>query len=143
MRATPWDPDGPRNSSRCRSLEVPAKVALRPADLLAGDREHLGVAEPVAVCLRVLVGHHDLVARLDEAHELDALDELGVWPAALEVARPVDSHVGRAVEREVVAQELLDHIAIAGLICPVGVASELQTVLLRHVTLLAWLVSPR
>ena len=60
------------------------------------------------------------------------LDQLGVRPAALEVRRAVDPGVGRAVEGEVVGQELLDDAAVAGLVGAVGVARELQAVLAGH-----------
>src|SRR5207302_8027726 len=62
--------------------------------------------------------------------ELVGLDQLGVRPAALEVRRSVDSRVGRAVEREVVGQVLLEEAAVAGFVGLVAVASDLQTV--RH-----------
>jgi len=81
----------------------------------------------------VLIGHDDFIAGLEEPLELKALDRLGIRPAALEVRRAVDPHVGRAVEREVVAQKLLDDPTIAGLVGAVGVADEPQPVMGRHV----------
>src|SRR5438105_9036641 len=101
---------------RTRSLEVPAEVDLCATDLVALECQDFGVAEAVSVGLRALVGHHDLVAGLDEPLELESLDPLGVRPAALEVRRAVDAHVGRAEEREVVGQKVLDDAAIAGFV---------------------------
>ena len=70
-------------------------------------------------------GSDDLVTRLDKSLELEILDQLGVRPAALEVRLPVDPGVGRAVEDEVVAEDLLDDAAIAGFIGLIHVTGEL------------------
>jgi hypothetical protein len=77
----------PRTTAR--SLDVPAEVDLHLADLLAIEREDLGVAKPIPVGLRALVGDDDLVAGLDKPLELEGLDQLGVRSAALEVSRAV------------------------------------------------------
>jgi uncharacterized protein YndB with AHSA1/START domain len=108
-----------------RSLEVPAEVDLLSADLVAVEREDLGVAKPAPVGLRAFVGHDDLVSGLDEPLKLERLDQLSVRPAALEVPRAVDPDVGRTVEREILGQELLDDAPIAGHVCAVYIACEL------------------
>jgi hypothetical protein len=68
--------------SRATLAEVPAAVDLHPADLLARERQGLGVAKPVSVGLRALGGHEHVVAELDLPLELERLDQLGVWPAS-------------------------------------------------------------
>src|SRR5437016_1721296 len=118
---------------RTRSFEIPAEVDLCATDLVAFECEDFGVAEPISVGLRALVGHDDLVAGLDEPLELEGLDQLGVRPAALEVPSAIDAQVGRAVEREVVGQKVLDDAAIAGFVGAIAVSSDLHAVLVRHV----------
>jgi hypothetical protein len=113
-------------------VEIPAEVDLGLADLVAVKRENLGVAKSAPVGLRALVRHDHLVTGLNEPLELEGLDLFGVRPAALEVLRTVDAHVSRAVEREVVGQKLLDHATVAGLVSPVAVAGEFQTITVRH-----------
>src|SRR5439155_16978655 len=106
-----------RRCSLCgtpRSRLLPAEVDLGLADLLALEGEHLGIAKAAPVGPRAFVRDDHLLARLEQARELVVLDAGGVGPAALEVARAVDAHVGGAEEREVVAQELIEHAAIAG-----------------------------
>jgi hypothetical protein len=71
------------------------------------------------------VGHEHLVAELDQPLELERLDLLGAWPAALEVPRTVDADVRGALEHEIVTQQRLDQPAVARLV-GVGLARELQ-----------------
>src|SRR5436190_14583709 len=103
------------------SREIPAEVHLRAADPVALEGQDLRVAEAAAVGPRALVGHEHLVSDLDEPFEIERRDHLGVRPAALEVARAIDAHVGWAVEGEVVAQAPLDELAISELVGAVAV----------------------
>jgi hypothetical protein len=67
------------------SVEIPAEVDLGLADLVAVERQNLGVSKPSAVGLRGLVRREHLVANLDEPLELERVDLVSVGPAALEL----------------------------------------------------------
>src|SRR3954468_5419433 len=90
---------------------------------------HLGVAKPAAVGLDALVGHeHLVVGDLLESLELEGLDQVSVRPAALEVGRAVDPRIWRAVELEVLGQDLLEDAWVPGLVGRVAVADGLYAV---------------
>jgi len=84
-------------------LEVPAEIYLYLAYLLTPECKDFGVAKAMSVGLGALVGRDDLVANLDESLECKANEQFCVGPAALEILLAIDSHVGGAVEDEVVA----------------------------------------
>src|SRR3954447_23343934 len=110
-------------------LEVPAEVDLGADQLVAGEPEHLGVAEARAVGPLGDVGDEHLVVRdLLEALVLKRLVALVIRPAALEVRGAVDAGVGRRVEDEVVGEQVLEHAAVAGLVCAVRGANEREAV---------------
>src|SRR5205807_6743640 len=130
-----------RGRSLCgtpRSRQLPAEVDLGPADLLALEGEHLGVAKAAPIGPRALVRDDYLIACLEQAREPVLLDASGVGPAALEVARAVDVHVGGGEEFEVLAQELIEYAAIAGLVGSIGLASKGEAVPGRHVRPFLW-----
>lgn len=79
-------------------VDVPAEVDLGPRQAIFRESEDLGVAEAPPVDFGGLVGDEDLVTVLDQAHEVERRDRLGVGPAALEVGLAVEPRVGRAEE---------------------------------------------
>src|SRR5918992_2964511 len=110
-------------------LQVPAEVDLGAHDpVLVVECEHLGVPSPAAAGGVALVGDDHLVARLDQADEVEALAPPRPGPAALEVAVAVELGVGRGGEQEVVAQALLEEAPVSGGEGGVGVAGDLLSV---------------
>ena len=100
----------PRKLRHRRSLprQVPPEVDLRSAEPITVEGEHLGIDPCAAVGLDQLVGHDDLVARLDQALEREGLFPAGARPAALEIATAIEVDVERAGEAEIRGQHFLD-----------------------------------
>jgi hypothetical protein len=67
---------------------------------------------PVGLCQ--LVGHDHLVARVDQPHEVVSGSASGAGPAAGEETIPIEPDIEGAGEREVVGQQALGGVAIAG-----------------------------
>jgi hypothetical protein len=61
-----------------------------------------------------LVGHHDVLAGRDDAHEVEGADALAVGPAPAEERLPVEPIVQRTGEMEVVGQQLFRGCAVLG-----------------------------
>jgi hypothetical protein len=77
------------------SWHIPAEVDLRPADLIAYERQDLCVPAFAAGRLGHLVGHDGFVADLDQPHEVELLTPAGAWPAALEVTGAIQADIER------------------------------------------------
>jgi len=94
-------------------MKGPAKVHLYDPNLVAREGEDFGVSSPAATNICHLIGHDHFVARLDDPNEVEVLALSGAWPAAIKVARAIQSNIEWAGKRELVGEGPLDHVAIA------------------------------
>ncbi len=77
------------------------------------SREDFSVPSSAAITFRHFVSHNHVVTGLDYPHKLEPLALSCGWPAALEVARPIQADIQRTGEGKGVGEGPLDQTAIA------------------------------
>jgi hypothetical protein len=91
-----------------------AKIDVDALHLVAIEDEKLGIAESLAALGDATIGHEGLVAFEENPLQYVPFDPVAVFPAAFEIGRLVDRIVVGTGEAEIVAERVLDELAIVG-----------------------------
>src|SRR5262249_54419587 len=95
-------------------LAVPAEVDLDPRDPITVEGEDLGVPAAPAIGPDELVGHDHLVARFDQALDVDPLSAPRSGPALLEEAGSIEARIRGAREDQLVSEVPLEEVPVPG-----------------------------